>query len=146
MSEPEATGAETTGPAAAEAAPVPGVPAPQATPPFVTYAVIALCALVFALFNLPGDFSTGLSDALAPNNVQIWHGAVWGLLTSAFVHVAFFHLLFNLLWARDLGSLLEPDMGAMRYLGFVVASAVVSSGWQLLASGSTGIGYSGIVY
>lgn len=143
MSNLEAT--QTTGAAPIEATPVLGHPATGARP-YVTYAVIALCVVVFALFNLPGQSSTALSDALAPNNIQIWHGAVWGLVTSAFVHVAFWHLLFNLMWARDLGRLLEPDMGARRYLGFILAAAIVSSGWQLLASGSTGIGYSGVVY
>jgi membrane associated rhomboid family serine protease len=142
--------------AGAQAAPGPPEPPPEAAPvrverapgprPYVTYAVIALCVVVFLLFILPGQPFPALSDALAPDGVQVWHGAVWGLLTSAFVHVAFLHLLFNLLWARDLGSLLEPDMGTIRYLGFILAAAVVSSGWQLLVSDGTGIGYSGVVY
>ena len=115
--------------------------------PFVTYGLIAACALIFALFNLlQGANLQRLSDALAPSNAAIWHGAVWGLASSAFVHVAFWHLLFNMMWARDFGRVLEPDMGPKRYALFVFVSATISSGWQLLVSGATGIGYSGVVY
>jgi hypothetical protein len=37
-------------------------------------------------------------------------------------------------------------MGSGRYVGFVLTAAVASSGWQLLVSNTTGIGFSGVVY
>jgi membrane associated rhomboid family serine protease len=138
----------TTDETAASAAPVETPHTMARTPvPLVTYGVIAACALIFVLFNvLQGGNLQRLSDALAPSNVAIWHGAVWGLASSAFVHLAPWHLLFNMMWARDFGRVLERDMGAASYLLFVLVSAAVSSGWQLLVSGATGIGYSGVVY
>jgi len=127
-----------------------GDPPPTAVPaqlPLVTYSVIAICTLIFLLFfGAQGGNQQTLSDVLAPANFQIWHGAVWGLVTSAFVHVAFWHLLFNMMWAHDFGRVLEPEMGGARYLSFIVTTAAVASGWQLLVSGQTGIGYSGVVY
>jgi hypothetical protein len=49
-------------------------------------------------------------------------------------------------WARDFGRLLEPDMGKARYAAFVAGTAIVASGWQLLTTAATGIGFSGVVY
>src|SRR4030095_9451004 len=89
-------------------------------------------------------FSIG--DILAPSAVDIWSGAYWGLITSAFVHVDIIHALFNLWWTKDFGRLLEPRFGAGKFILFVICSAIVSSGWQLAFSDTTGIGFSGVVY
>jgi GlpG protein len=62
------------------------------------------------------------------------------------VHFEIWHVLFNLLWAKDFGKLLEPRFGTPRFAGFVAISAIVSCGWQLAFSDSTGIGFSGVVY
>jgi membrane associated rhomboid family serine protease len=113
----------------------------------VTAAVIVVCVVICLLINYaPDPWRIVIRQLLVPNVFAIWSGAVWGLLTAAFVHIAFWHILFNLWWARDFGRLLEPDLGHLRYAGFIAAAAITSSGWQLLSSGSTGIGYSGVVY
>lgn len=113
----------------------------------VTTAVIVICVINFLLVNLVrGHPGSVIRDILAPSSFLIWSGSVWGLATSAFVHIAFWHILFNMWWARDFGRLLEPHMGMARYVGFVLAAAVASAGWQLLVSSMTGIGLSGVVY
>ena len=109
--------------------------------------IIAVCVACFLALNLLSvEGRAELMDIVAPRALQIWRGAAWGLATSAFVHLAVWHIGFNMWWARDFGRLMEPAMGAARYLGFVLAAAVVSSAWQLLVSGETGIGFSGVVY
>ena len=116
--------------------------------PWVTYAIITVCAAIFAYLNL----ATGMPSykrivaTLVPSCVAIWSGAYWGLITSAFVHYALWHILFNMWWTKDFGRVLELSMGRGRYLLFVVAAAVVSSGAQLASSATTGIGFSGVVY
>jgi GlpG protein len=77
---------------------------------------------------------------------RIWDGALWGLVSSAFVHMAPWHLLFNVYWLWRLGTAVERELGSIRFLGFVVAAAFVSSAFQLAASGATGIGASGFGY
>ena len=121
-------------PAAAPAAKIP-----------LTIAIIVVCVAITAALNYDPTRAR-IFPVVSPGAALIWHGRIWGLLTSAFAHVALWHLLFNMWWARDFGRLLEPTLGLARYAGFIVASAVVSSGWQLLVSGETGIGYSGVVY
>jgi GlpG protein len=106
-----------------------------------------VCGAIFVLLNtLPEPSRSSLMGALAPRASSIWAGAVWGLVSTAFVHLQIWHVAFNMFWARDLGRVVEPDLGRGRFLGLIVASAAVSSGWELLVGGSTGIGFSGVVY
>ena len=113
----------------------------------ITAAVIAICIVNFLLLNLSGEPSKqAILRILAPPAFSMWDGAVWGLVTSAFVHLAWWHLLFNMLCARDFGRVVEPDMGRARYIAFTLAAAIVGSGWELLVSAVTAIGFSGVVY
>lgn len=76
----------------------------------------------------------------------IWDGQYWALITSAFVHIEIWHLALNVYWLWVLGSRLERSIGSMLFLLFFVASAFVSSAFELALSDSTGIGASGVVY
>jgi GlpG protein len=53
---------------------------------------------------------------------------------------------FNVYWLWVLGNVVERELGAGRYVGFVLAAALVSSSLQLAASDTTGHGASGVVY
>ena len=135
-------GVEPAGQPTQPVGPPPGVP-------WITYSIIAVCAAICLYFNVIPESAPSykqIAGILAPSALQIWGGAYWGLLTSAFVHLAFWHLLFNMWWARDFGALLEPAMGRVRYPLFIAAAAMVSSGAQLAFSDQTGIGFSGVVY
>jgi GlpG protein len=124
------------------AAPEPG------TRPWATYVIIVFCIGIFIGLNQQEEPSTweNLSRFGAPSSDVIWSGAWWALITTAFVHVALWHLAFNLYWLWALGGELERAIGSLRYLGFILGSAVVSSGCELAMSGTTGIGASGAVY
>ena len=116
--------------------------------PWITYSVIAICVAICAYLNLSQDsaFYTRLTEVLIPSSIIIWSGAYWGLLTSAFVHFDIWHVLFNMWWLRDFGTLLEPTLGRSKYVLFVIVSAVVSSGAELAVTSQTGVGFSGVVY
>jgi tetratricopeptide (TPR) repeat protein len=62
------------------------------------------------------------------------------------VHSDIWHVLFNMWWLKDFGTLLESTLGRSKYFFFVVISAVVSSGAQLAITSQTGMGFSGVVY
>ncbi|HVH47683.1 MAG TPA: rhomboid family intramembrane serine protease [Labilithrix sp.] len=114
------------------------------TPP-ITGALLVVCVAITALLNLAPNVPA--HDWLVPTSSQIWtQFRVWGLLTSALVHVQIVHLLFNLWWARDFGRLLEPEFGRLRWIGFIAAAAIVSSSFELLVADTLGIGFSGVVY
>src|SRR5262249_4966142 len=77
---------------------------------------------------------------------EVWAGAWWTLVTSAFLHVAEPHLLFNVYWMWRLEAPAERLVGSWRWAAFFVASAAFASWVQLVAGDVTGIGLSGVGY
>jgi GlpG protein len=61
----------------------------------------------------------GLSD--------IEHGQVWRLITPIFLHFGLVHLLFNMVWLRQLGAMIEMRRGSWRYLLLVLVLAASSN-------------------
>jgi GlpG protein len=63
-----------------------------------------------------------------------------------FLHFGIIHILFNMLWLRDLGSIIEAHKGwwVLLLLAFVIAA--VSNVAQFLMSGPLFGGMSGVVY
>jgi membrane associated rhomboid family serine protease len=71
--------------------------------------------------------------------IAIWDGAYWGVLRGVFVHLALWHLAFNMYWLWVLGSRLELAIGHIWFLVFFLTAGFVSSSFQLAVSDSTGI-------
>jgi membrane associated rhomboid family serine protease len=116
--------------------------------PVITSLACVACLAVFAGLHAEPSLEPG--DALA--NWGYYHafairdGKLWGLVTSTFVHRELWHLAFNVYWLWVLGGRLERAIGPARYTAFFVAAAAISSVAEVAASGSTGIGASGVVY
>lgn len=73
-------------------------------------------------------------------------GQVWRLFTPALLHFTLWHLLFNLLWLQDLGTVLEAKLGTARFAAMVAVVALVSNLAQYLAGGAGFGGMSGVIY
>jgi len=116
-------------------------------PPVLTYLLTLLSVIVTAAYltagNEPGSlwYQVGHFGFMG-NSGQ----APWGLVTTIFIHGNPLHLLFNMIWLIQIGRMLESTLSPIVYLAFIVVAAAVGSGCQLLISGSTGIGMSGVVY
>ncbi len=71
----------------------------------------------------------------------------WRLFTPAFLHFSWLHIIFNMLWLRDLGGMLERIKGPRFLLCFFLVTAGVSNYAQFVAGdGHLFGGMSGVVY
>ena len=146
MTEPLAPQTDESNPSAEISAPPP--PPVPSDIPWITYTVIAICSVIFAYLNLATGTSAyhGVKSFLMPLCIDIWRGAYWGLVVTAFVHIELWHILFNMWWTKDFGRVLESTMGRSWYTLFIIGAAIAGSGVELAFSGQTGIGFSGVLY
>ena len=77
---------------------------------------------------------------------EILRGEIWRLFTPALLHSSFLHLLFNMLWLKDLGSLIETRLSSLYLLVLVLGTAIGSNLVQYWWSGPGFGGMSGVVY
>jgi GlpG protein len=77
---------------------------------------------------------------------EIRHGQIWRLFTPMFLHFGLLHIFFNMLWLRDLGSMVEARKSPWMLLLLVLVIAGVSNVAQYFVSGPGFGGMSGVVY
>lgn len=95
-------------------------------------------SLFMAKISPEGTYYLGLQE--------IQKGEIWRLITPVFVHFGFLHILFNMLWLRDLGSMVEDRKGPI-FLGlFIIIVACISNLAEYYFSGPLFGGMSGVVY
>lgn len=124
----------------------------------VTLTLIAICVLVALISQLGRNTELisylFITDYQISGNYMEWrgdlpevmHGQVWRLITPIFIHFGFFHILFNLLWLKDLGGMLEQHEGALLLLLQVLIIGILSNLAQYYWSGPSFGGMSGVVY
>jgi membrane associated rhomboid family serine protease len=99
--------------------------------PVVTFVIIGLCALVYALqWIVPND---GIYQQLA-YAPAFTDSEPWRMLTSAFLHSQGFllHIVLNMYTLWIFGQILEPLLGHVRFLAIYLLSAVGGSAGFLL--------------
>ena len=105
--------------------------------PWVTYGFIALCTLIYVVFQSgwlaperPGAIvSLGLipsvlfGEAVLPDGYAV--APAWTtLVTSLFLHGGFLHLAGNMLFLWVFGDNVEDDLGHLRYVAFLLLCGV----------------------
>jgi len=103
-----------------------------------------IMGLFITHFDVHGDYITWNSSL-----PEIRHGQFWRLLTPIFIHFGPLHILFNMLWLRDLGTMIEGRQSSLHLALLVVLIAVVSNLAQLfvpLSQGPEFGGMSGVIY
>lgn len=93
--------------------------------PLVTYAIMAVCVLLWLTELLPGNPTANALLYWGPYTLV----EPWRLITYAFVHAAPLpvHLLVNMLSLWILGRILEPVVGRVRFLALFLLSALGGS-------------------
>lgn len=77
---------------------------------------------------------------------EVQHGEIWRLVTPIFIHMSFMHILFNMMWLVDLGSMIEARQKTSTLALLVLALAVISNLAQYMMAGPAFGGMSGVVY
>lgn len=87
--------------------------------------------------NSTGNVLTGVAD-----------GAYWRLITSAFLHQGYLHILFNMYALYIFGPMLEQALGLRRFIAMYVTTAVAASVFVyiLAPANALTIGASGAVF
>ena len=100
--------------------------AAQMGTPVVTYAMMAICILMYlATWVFP---SLKSSLALVPLFLM---SRPWTILTGAFLHGGLLHILFNMLSLYWVGRAIEPVLGWWRFLTVYLVSALGGSAFIL---------------
>lgn len=115
----------------------------------LTFILILACVAVGVWSRLGGNF-----EALGPLLItkytqglpEIAKGEVWRVVTPIFIHFGPVHLIFNLLWLADLGSMIEGRRGTWRYAILILVIAAASDLAQFYRVGPVFGGMSGVVY
>ena len=127
---------------------------PLATTPVVTYSLIGIFIVVYAVEKglLIRNVSLGLADLGALVNVGGTHligahdpsiGAWWRYVSSAFLHddQSYLHIAFNSFALWNIGRFAEIWYGRLVFLGTFLLTAVVGGiTWVVLTSGDTALG------
>ena len=95
--------------------------------PVVTYAMMAICVLMYVVTLLVP--TTKLSLALVPARLM---AHPWTVLTGAFLHGGIMHILFNMLSLYWVGRAIEPVLGRWRFLTLYLVSALGGSAFILV--------------
>lgn len=115
-----------------------------------TSVILIICVVIYVLsFSALGDalyrfFMIGEveSNLLA----EVRRGQLWRLFTPALLHMSFIHILFNMLWFKDLGNMMEYNFGNRFLLVFIAISAMSSNIMQYFVAGPQFGGMSGVLY
>jgi rhomboid protease GluP len=120
--------------------------------PPVTVAIVGINVLVFAAMVLSGV------SPMSPTSAQLLRfgadfgpytlgGQPWRILTSNYVHVGLFHILFNMWCLWDLGRLSERILGGWTYFLTYTACGIAGSLASLwIHPGVPGAGASGAIF
>ncbi len=134
----------------------------RATTPYgvgpLTLVLLALCLIVQVL--VIGGYEEGVLQELymtavvrsgdilraAPGLTEILRGEVWRLFTPVIVHGGWVHLLLNMMWLLDLGSMIEGRQSTGKFGLLALVFALGSNIGQYFLAGPLFCGMSGVVY
>jgi GlpG protein len=120
----------------------------------LTFALILASVVVAILSKMGNDprpimglFISSFTFGFDPNLTEVRHGEIWRLITPIFIHFGPLHILFNMLWLRDLGSMIEARQSTLHLAALVVVLAATSNLGQFYMTQSPAFGgMSGVVY
>ncbi len=115
----------------------------------VTLSVILIAVVVY-LIQQYGDQEKILSLFFFSEQKgfpkEIFSGEIWRLWTPLVLHFGFLHILFNMMWWKDLANILENTRSSKTLLAFIFIVGGLSNIGQYMVGGPAFGGMSGVVY
>ena len=108
----------------------------------VTYALIALCTLVYILQIL----FPSLTTLGAVNGSLVRSGQVYRLVTGIFMHGSIWHLLCNMYSLYVIGCATENYFGKKKFLLIYLVSGIIGSMFSCIFNTSWSLGASGAIF
>jgi GlpG protein len=125
----------------------------------ISLALIAISVIVTLLIQFGKNESLvqklGIAETLTvPDRGTVYYvhlsevraGQVWRLVTPIFMHFSILHIIFNMMWLRDLGGMMERISGPRKFALFILAVSILPNIGQFYVSGPGFGGMSGVVY
>jgi GlpG protein len=120
----------------------------------LSFAMIIACLVIFTWskfghsfepvhFLFISEHGAGVVDKTLP---EVRSGEIWRVITPIFIHMTALHIIFNMLWLRDLGSMVEARQSSGFLFVFVVVVAAISNLAQFFYHGPAFGGMSGVDY
>lgn len=120
---------------------------PGSSAPVVSWAIIALCVVIFAVQYLTGGPGSGAATAALIYYPPWTEFQPWRMLTALFLHGSFLHILFNMYSLLIFGPILERALGRWRFLALYLLSGLGGSVAVLfLSPGAFVLGASGAIF
>jgi GlpG protein len=108
----------------------------------VTVALIVVSITVAMVSNLGQDrmvltwltFSDlrQYDGSIASGFLALQQGQLWRIITPIFIHFGIFHILFNMMWLKDLGGLIEGQWSSRALIMLVLVSGITSNVAQFI--------------
>jgi membrane associated rhomboid family serine protease len=119
--------------------------------PQLTYVLIAINVIAFVAMAASGGGIDGRGGSVYRNGAlygpAVDAGDWWRIITAGFLHSGLLHIAFNMYFLYFLGTLLEPEIGKLRF-GIIYFVSLVggSFGALLLSPDAVTVGASGAVF
>lgn len=124
----------------------------------LTFLLIVINIVFFVLTDFGRNFdnerpffisefiTNGFFAKLTTGLPEVRNGEVWRLISPIFMHANVLHIFFNMLWLRDLGSMIEARQSSWLLAVQVIVFGLISNLTQYLLFGPYFLGMSGVVY
>ncbi len=116
----------------------------------LTFTLVGVCCVIFLAYTDPvwREYLNFLYYSEYHNHAfsEIRSGQVWRLITPALLHLGWTHIIFNMIWLYQLGTLIESISGSRRMLQLFLVSAAFSNTLQYVMAGPDFGGMSGVIY
>ncbi len=123
-----------------------GTDRPLSRPTVINHALVAVNVAVFLAGLVAERFAGDAFEQIAgPLILDPERFRVWTLVTYAFLHGGFMHLLGNMVFLWVFGPNVEDRLGRIGYLAFYLLGAAISGGMHALFNGAPVVGASGAI-